>query len=133
MPPKIIRIVVSVAIIGGALAALLATTLREDAAYYKKVDEVMANPHDWYGKSMNLHGFVVENSVAKKPDALDYWFEVKNGDKVVPAMYTGVVPDTFKGGAEVVLTGKLAPDGFHADHVTAKCPSKYDPEKGEGR
>jgi cytochrome c-type biogenesis protein CcmE len=38
------------------------------------------------------------------------------------------VPDTFKDGAEVVLKGRLGPDGFdvEANGVMAKCPSKYD-------
>ena len=133
MPSKAIRILVSVAIIGGALTALLATTLREDAAFYKEVDEVMVSPEHWYGKPMNLHGFVVEESVQKVPETLDYRFQVKNGDKVVLATYTGVVPDTFRGRAEVVLTGKLGPEGFQATHVSAKCPSRYDADKAEGR
>ena len=127
MPPKLIQIAITVAIIGGAFSALMYTTLREDAAFYKKVDEVMVHPAEWYGKPMNLHGFVVDSTVQRRPDSLDYRFEVKNGDSVVLATYTGVVPDTFKGGAEVVLTGKLTEDGFHASQVTAKCPSKYDP------
>jgi cytochrome c-type biogenesis protein CcmE len=47
----------------------------------------------------------------------------------VLASYQGIVPDTFKGGSEVVLTGRLGPEGFHVDPkgVMAKCPSKYDP------
>ena len=129
---KPVRAILSVAIVFGALGALLFTTMRESAAYYKHVDEVMDTPEAWYGKSMNLHGFVVENSILKRPDTLDYRFNVKNGDKVVLATYTGVVPDTFKDGAEVVLTGKLGPQGFHADEVMAKCPSKYDPEQQKG-
>ena len=46
----------------------------------------------------------------------------------VQASYTGVVPDTFKDGAEVVLKGRLGPHGFvvEPDGVMAKCPSKYD-------
>jgi cytochrome c-type biogenesis protein CcmE len=126
---KPVRAILSVAIIFGALGALLFTTMRESAAYYKHVDEVMGTPEAWYGKSMNLHGFVVENSIMKRPDTLDYRFHVKNGDKVVLANYTGVVPDTFKDGAEVVLTGTLGPNGFHASEVMAKCPSKYDPDE----
>jgi cytochrome c-type biogenesis protein CcmE len=133
MPSKLIRIAITVAIIGGAFGALMYTTLREDAAFYKKVDEVMVHPTEWYGKPMNLHGFVVDDTVERRPDSLDWQFRVKNGDSVVLATYTGVVPDTFKGGAEVVLTGKLAPEGFHATQVTAKCPSKYDPATGEGQ
>ncbi|MCC7007365.1 MAG: cytochrome c maturation protein CcmE [Acidobacteria bacterium] len=123
-----VRAILSVVVVFGALGALLFTTMRESAAYYKHVDEVMDTPETWYGKQMNLHGFVVEKSIMKRPDTLDYRFNVKNGDKIVLASYTGVVPDTFKDGAEVVLTGTLGPDGFHAKEVMAKCPSKYDPE-----
>jgi cytochrome c-type biogenesis protein CcmE len=38
------------------------------------------------------------------------------------------VPDTFKNDSEVVLEGTLGPDGFHATGMTAKCPSKYEPQ-----
>jgi len=44
------------------------------------------------------------------------------------ATYTGITPDTFVNDSEVVLTGTLAPDGFHATNMTAKCPSKYEPQ-----
>jgi len=46
-------------------------------------------------------------------------------------MYSGIVPDTFKDEAEVVLKGRLESDGFHVDPngVMAKCPSKYQPSK----
>jgi len=52
---------------------------------------------------------------------------VQSNGKVLPVRYTGVVPDTFKDGAEVVLKGRLGPDGFSVDKdgVMAKCPSKY--------
>ena len=35
------------------------------------------------------------------------------------ATYTGITPDTFVNDSEVVLTGTLAPDGFHATSMTA--------------
>jgi cytochrome c-type biogenesis protein CcmE len=135
MPTKRLRAVVSVLIVGGALSLLLFTTMAESADYYKMVDEVMANPEQWYDKSMNLHGFVVEGSIQRRASTLDYRFQVKNGDAVVLAAYTGVVPDTFKDGAEVVLTGKLRPEGFQVkpDGITAKCPSKYDPAQATGQ
>ena len=47
----------------------------------------------------------------------------------VEAWYTGIVPDTFNDEAEVGLSGKLGPDGFHATNVVAKCPSKYEAAK----
>ena len=48
------------------------------------------------------------------------------------ASYTGVVPDTFKNDAEVVLKGTLSPEGFHVspNGVMAKCPSKYEAKPG---
>ena len=51
------------------------------------------------------------------------------------ATYTGIVPDTFKDGAEVVLTGRLGPDGFQVEPngVTAKCPSKYEADRAGDR
>jgi cytochrome c-type biogenesis protein CcmE len=128
MSKKATRAVISVAVLLGALTMLLYTTVSSGAQYYKHVDEVMGSPADWYGKNMQLHGFVVDNSIEQRPDTLEYRFKLRNGDSQVLANYTGVVPDTFKDGAEVVLTGRLGPQGFQVDPngITAKCPSKYE-------
>jgi cytochrome c-type biogenesis protein CcmE len=134
MSKKTVRVILSVAVIGLALGGLFYTTLSSDTEYYKHVDEVMAGPQapeTWYGKKLQLHGFVVEKTIMVKQDTLDYRFQIQNNGKVVDAVYRGVVPDTFKDGSEVVLKGQLASDGFHVDPagVMAKCPSKYDPAK----
>ena len=104
------------------------TTVSSGAQYYKHVDEVMGTPEQWYGKNMQLHGFVVDKSIQQRPNTMDYRFKIRTGDYSVLATYTGMVPDTFKDGAEVVLTGRLGPQGFQVDPngVTAKCPSKYE-------
>ncbi|MEO8482616.1 MAG: cytochrome c maturation protein CcmE [Acidobacteriota bacterium] len=127
MSKKLIRVLIAVVVIGGAFATLLATTMRENAQYFKEVNEVMPSAPAWYGKALQLHGFVVAGSIQRKPDTLDYRFMVKNGDSEVRADYTGVVPDTFKDGAEVVLKGRLTSTGYKVDEngVVAKCPSKY--------
>ncbi len=114
-----------------AFGGLLYSTLSEGTEYYKHVDEVMANPTAWYGKNLQLHGFV-KGEPAQKRNTLEYRFDVQNNGKVVRAYYTGIVPDTFKDESEVVLKGTLAPNGtFNVvrDGVMAKCPSKYDPAK----
>jgi cytochrome c-type biogenesis protein CcmE len=128
---KTTRAILSVLIVGTALSALLFTTMAESAAFYKEVHEVMPEAETWYGKPLNLHGFVVEGSIQKRPNTLDYRFQIANGNQTVTANYTGTVPDTFKDGAEVVLTGTLGPDGFQVkkNGVTAKCPSRYDPDQ----
>ena len=68
----------------------------------------------------------------KRPNSLDYWFQVQSNGHVVSATYTGVVPDTFKSDAEVVLKGPLTDEGFQVspNGVMAKCPSKDEPKTG---
>jgi cytochrome c-type biogenesis protein CcmE len=122
------RIAATVSVLALALSGMMYTTLSEGTEYYKHVDEVMTDPSVWQGKPLQLHGYVVENSVFAKKSTLEYRFEVQSSGKVVQARYTGVVPDTFKGGAEGVLKGRLGPHGFDVERhgVMAKCPSKYE-------
>ena len=124
-----------------AFTGLLWSTLRDGTEYFKHVDEVMTNPQAWEGKALQLHGYVVPGSIMKRQDTLEYKFKVQNNPArdpaqghVVEASYTGIVPDTFKVEAEVVLRGKLTPTGFHTDPngVVAKCPSKYEAKSSAG-
>jgi cytochrome c-type biogenesis protein CcmE len=128
MSTKPIKIGATVLILGFAFAGLMYSTLSEGTEYYKHVDEVMSDPAAWQGKRLQLHGFVVEHSILRKPDTLDYRFQVQSNGKVVPVRYSGVVPDTFKGGSEVVLKGRFDDAVFvvQPNGVMAKCPSKYD-------
>ena len=132
MTAKSIKIAVTVSVLAPALSGLMYTTISEGTEYYKHVDEVMTDPSVWQGKPLQLHGYIVENSVFAKKSTLEYRFEVQSNGKAVQARYTGVVPDTFKGGAEVVLKGRLGPQGFDVERngVMAKCPSKYEPRAG---
>ena len=61
-----------------AFTGLLWSTLREGTEYYKHVDEVMTNPQAWQGKRLQLHGYVVTNSILRKPNTLEYSFKVQN-------------------------------------------------------
>ena len=129
MSKKTIRTLLSVLAIGSALAVLLVVTMRGDAMYAKDVNEVMPVADQWYGKYLQLHGYVVPGSIARKGSTLEYRFDVKQGDSVVRTFYTGALPDSFKDHAEVVMKGRLSPAGFQVekDGIMAKCPSKYEP------
>jgi cytochrome c-type biogenesis protein CcmE len=129
------RVVATVFVLVLCFGGLLWSTLREGTEYYKHVDEVMAQPQEWYGKRLQLHGFVVADSILRRRDALDYRFRVHSKGAVVQANYTGIVPDTFKDDAEVVLKGTLTPEGFQVapNGVMAKCPSKYEPKPSDAR
>jgi cytochrome c-type biogenesis protein CcmE len=128
MKLKPVLLVLSILVVGGAFGSLFYSSLAEGTEYYKHVEEVMHQPEQWYGKRLQLHGFVVKDSILRRRESLDYRFQIESKGKIVKASYTGVVPDTFKDGSEVVLKGRLGPDGFDVEPngVMAKCPSKYD-------
>lgn len=128
MKAKTIRIMATVVVLVGALGGLMYTSLAEGTEYYKHVEEVMVDPAAWQGKKLQLHGFVVDKSIMRKPDTLEYAFQVQSQGKVVNARYTGIVPDTFKDGSEVVIKGRLDGERFlvEPNGVMAKCPSKYE-------
>lgn len=132
MKHKAVKFGLTGLVLAMAFGGLLYTTLAEGTEYYKHVDEVMGQPADWYGKKLQLHGYIVPQSVFVNKQTLEYRFKVHSNGKLVDARYTGVVPDTFKDDAEVVLKGTLAADGFFVapNGVMAKCPSKYEPKPG---
>jgi cytochrome c-type biogenesis protein CcmE len=132
------KVVASVVIITGAVAMLLKSSVKEGAEYYKHVDEVMADTSQFRGKRLQVHGHVVPGSIEQAKGTLMYRFKIETGamskpdprkPAVIAATYTGLVPDTFKDGAEVVAKGKLTPDDkldVIPDGIMAKCPSKYE-------
>lgn len=130
MKNKAVKLGLTGLVLATAFAGLMYSTMIEGAEYYKHVDEVMAQPADWYGKKLQLHGFVVPDSVMVNRRTLEYRFKIQSKGKIVDARYTGVVPDTFKDEAEVVVKGTLDASGFTVapNGVMAKCPSKYEPQ-----
>jgi len=139
MAHRYIKISITALVLASAFGFLMWTTLRDGTEYFKHVDEVAADRQAWEGKPLQLHGYVIPGSIMVKPNTMDIRFQIQNNPiragepgHVMNVTYSGIVPDTFKGEAEVVLRGKLSPDGFHTDPngVIAKCPSKYEAASG---
>ena len=128
MKNKAVKVGLTCLVLAAAFGGLLYVTLDGATEYYVHVDEVMTQPEQWYGKRLQLHGFAKQ--VGRKPNTNEYRFHVESNGHVVTAHYSGVVPDTFKNDAEVVLKGILSKDGFEVapNGVMAKCPSKYEPQ-----
>ena len=134
MTHKALKITLTTLVLVVALGGLLYSTLSEGTEYYMHVEEVMANPGEWQGKNLQVHGYVVKDSILRKRDSLEYRFKVQSKGSVLDATYVGIVPDTFKDDSEVVLKGRLEDGGFRVspNGVMAKCPSKYEAKKGQG-
>jgi cytochrome c-type biogenesis protein CcmE len=139
MAHRYIKIGITALVLASAFGFLMWTTLQNGTEYFKHVDEVVAERQAWEGKALQLHGYVIPGSIFRNTNTLEYRFKIQNNPiraekpgNVMTVTYSGIVPDTFKGEAEVVLHGKLSGEGFHTDPngVIAKCPSKYEAASG---
>ena len=136
MASTALKILLTTGVLCAAFAGLLWTTMQEGAQFYLEVEEVLAEPAEWEGKPLQVHGYAA--NVMRRPDSLDWRFEitdsVENRTMTMNAVYSGIVPDTFDNHAEVVATGRLVGDTFHidADGIMAKCPSKYEEQPSVG-
>ncbi len=83
------------------------------------------------GRSYELTGKVVDGSVARAGESLRFDVRDRDGTVSVPVVYEGVVPDPFREGREVIVSGELDDGRFVAerDSLITKCPSKFTSEE----
>jgi cytochrome c-type biogenesis protein CcmE len=62
-------------------------------------------------------------------DGLRFGLRDVKGAATIAVVYRGSVPDLFRKGRDVVVTGELRSGVFVADSLSTKCPSKYSPKK----
>ena len=123
---KLTIIIASVATLGLA-ATLVLDAFQSNLVFFFSPTQVAANEAP-QGKSFRIGGLVEEGSVKRQSDGVTVSFVVTDTAKVIPVLYTGILPDLFKEGKGVVAQGKLSPDGvFRADEVLAKHDENYMP------
>jgi cytochrome c-type biogenesis protein CcmE len=83
------------------------------------------------GRSYEITGKVVKGSVNRAGDELRFRVRDRDGTASVPVVYSGAVPDPFREGREVIVSGELKQGTFMAerDSLVTKCPSKFTKEK----
>ena len=80
------------------------------------------------GATYDLTGRVVKGSVSRDDGALRFRVADRDGGgETLPVAYRGAVPDPFRGGREIILTGKVERGVFvgEPDTLVTKCPSKF--------
>jgi cytochrome c-type biogenesis protein CcmE len=79
------------------------------------------------GRSYEVTGKVVNGSISRDGDELRFRIRDRDGKASVPVSYAGVVPDPFRDGREVIVSGELKQGTFVAerDSLVTKCPSKF--------
>ena len=119
-----IRLVIALSVavvLGGALIY----TSFSGATETRQPSELLAGATP--GKSYELTGKVANGSVRRGDDRLLFRVRDRGGTASVPVRYSGAVPDPFREGREVIVTGRLKEGTFVAekDSLVTKCPSKF--------
>jgi cytochrome c-type biogenesis protein CcmE len=79
------------------------------------------------GQQFEMNATVVPKSVKHDGETLKFDVEDRNGGQAMPVSYQGVVPDPFRGGREIILTGAMEHGTFvgEPESLITKCPSKF--------
>jgi cytochrome c-type biogenesis protein CcmE len=79
------------------------------------------------GQKFEMNAKVIPKSVRHDGETLKFEVEDRNGGGALPVSYQGVVPDPFRGGREIVLTGAVENGTFvgEPESLITKCPSKF--------
>ena len=111
------------------LAGALVYTSFSGATEASTPSELVASAEP--GRSYELTGKVARSSVKRDDERLRFVIRDRDGSGKVPVVYEGVVPDPFREGREVIVSGEMKSGTFVAerDSLVTKCPSKFTKEK----
>ena len=146
------RFFIGVGLIALAIGYLIFSSIRTTSEYYLTVTEVAARQSELGGQSIRVAGRVKPGNIGWDPNSLTLKFEIApipdidaSGAPVKPVSVVAsdpvsfrVIaagepkPDMFAPGRDVIVEGKLGPDGaIAATQVMTSCPSKYKPKQSQ--
>jgi len=118
-----IRLVVALSAAVLLAAGLVYTSFSASTEAKEPSQLLQADPNGTY----ELTGMVVPGSISHQGDQLDFRIADRDGSHPIPVTYSGTVPDPFRDGREVIVTGRLQDGTFvgRRDSLITKCPSKF--------
>jgi cytochrome c-type biogenesis protein CcmE len=121
-----IRLVIALSVAVLLATALVYTSFSASTEAKQPSDLVASGSGDKY----DLTGMVVPGTIKRNDDGVDFQISDRDGSDPLPVTYTGTVPDPFRDGREVIVTGRLQDGTFVAEHdsLITKCPSKFQDE-----
>jgi len=120
-----------IGIIVAALGFLAWLGYGESKTYYHTIVELQTLKSSERSQRMRLGGTVAVGSIRRLAGRVDFVLEGEG--KALPVSYSGSdpLPDTFIDKSQALVEGRLGTDGrFMAEHVQAKCASKYEAAPG---
>ena len=109
----------------GAVFYLVYINTQASAVYYMTVSELHSCT-TCSTQSVRVAGVVQAGSIVHDDANQSLSFTINDGKATLPVTYSGVVPDIFRAGIQVVVEGHYNGQGaFQAQTLLAKCPSKF--------
>ena len=105
----------------------------ESKTYYHTIAELQTLQGSARSHRIRVGGTVAPGSIRRVTGRVDFVLEGEG--KALPVSYVGTepLPDTFIDKSQALVEGSLAKNGsFVAEHVQAKCASKYEAAPGAG-
>ncbi len=125
-----IKVVVTAAVLLGAIGYLAVAGMKTGWVYYMDVAKFVDNGQ-FYAQRVRLHGTVAKDGFTSSAATMTAHFSLTAKDKSLPVVYRGPIPDLFEAGKDVVVEGKMDNGEFRADVLMTKCASKYEAKKAE--
>jgi cytochrome c-type biogenesis protein CcmE len=119
-----IRLVVALSVAVLLAVALIYTSFAASTEAKQPSELIGAAP----GTSYEMTGKVVKGSIRHVGNGIAFRVVDRDGQgKTMPVTYRGTVPDPFRSGREIVLTGQVQNGTFVGEPETliTKCPSKF--------
>src|SRR3989442_13176548 len=124
------KFAIGAVLIVGSVGYLMASGVKQTGQYYFTTSELsqkIAVDRSFYNVGMKVGARVVPGSVTRDLATKTLRFQVTDGTVRYPVEFHGLPPDTFNDSVEVVVEGRLHPDGvIYATDVLAKCGSRYE-------
>jgi cytochrome c-type biogenesis protein CcmE len=117
-------LLIGIAILGAIVYLVYANT-QANAVYYMTISE-LKNCSFCAVQSVRVAGDVEKGSIVRNETQDTVSFSIVDGKQTLPVTYSGVIPDIFAPGIQVVVEGHYTGSGpFQAQTLLAKCPSKF--------
>jgi cytochrome c-type biogenesis protein CcmE len=122
---------IGIVVIIVSLASLAWMGYGESKTYYHTIVELQTLDSAARSHRIRVGGTVEPGSIRRYSGRVDFVLEGEG--KKLPVSYVGgdPLPDTFADKAQALVEGRATPEGrFVAEHVQAKCASKYEAAPG---
>jgi cytochrome c-type biogenesis protein CcmE len=129
---RYVRFGAAISIIVLSLGYLAYTGVQESKSYYVTINELKQMDDSRYTKRLRVAGNVQPGSIKRQGTRVEFVLLEEN--HTLPVVYKGTEapPDTFKDDSQALVEGHLDREGvFRANHLQAKCASKYAPAPGQ--